>query len=240
MRHGMNGAWTMRGGAVALLLSCTPVSAEPAYPDGCTPELTVQNIDCEVDIYLACGDRVRVQNYGPDGPDTVEEMTADWSLLFSMDTSGPSGLVVRDGPAEPLSRDALLAEGISRFSYPVDFYLQRPEPVATRLTGTFRMTGDETEIDGHVLQRVETRMTVDLPPPAGPLETIQTGYYSEALDVFMEGPGSLRLGDRVQQVTKGPKRIILPGADGFLSTVPLFGCVADEAFLAPGNEERAG
>lgn len=236
MTAGMIRAWATRGGLAALcLLPCAPVVAEPTFPEGCAPLVTVQNTDCEVDIYLACTapERVRVQNYGPDGLDLVEEMTPDWSLKFSVDASGMSGLVVREGPQEPLSGRAVLEGGISEFSYPVDFYLGRPEPIRTRLTGAFRMTNRETELDGYALRRIETRMTVALGENA--LETIQTGYYSDAFGIFMEGPGSLRVGENVQQVDKGPAKIIAPGEPGFLSVAPLFNCEAEEAALSPGR-----
>lgn len=223
----------VQGGAVALFLglSAPVLAAVPEFPVGCEPFLTVQTLACEVDIYLRCetadGREVRVQNYGAEGLDSIEALDGDGSLKFSIDPAGQSGIVVRTGPAEPLSRKAMLKDGVSRFVYPVDFYYRGPDPEPAELTGEFRMTGQEVEIDGHVLKLLENRMTVALAPPRGPIETIQVGYYSPEFDVVMEGSGSLRVGDAVQQVRNGPAAFFGPGESGFLSVAPMFNCEAE-------------
>ncbi len=220
-------------GLVALWALAGPAAATPEVPAGCTPYLTVQTVDCEVDIYMRCdkpdGASIRVQNYGPDGLDTIEEMTADWSVLFSVDVGSRSGLVVRDGPAKPISRREILEDGVSDFDYPVDFYFRRPAPYEVRMTGAFRLTGARTEVDGHSLLVMENRILVDIPPPLGPLETVQAGYYSEEFDAFLEGAGSLRLGDRVTSVSAGPATFAAEDERGWLATTPLYNCAADEA-----------
>ena len=225
----------------AVLAALWPLAAQaaPDLPAGCSPYLTVQTVDCEVDIYMRCdrpgGEVIRIQNYAPHGLDTIEEATADWSLLFSVDVERNTGLVVREGPATPISNAALLADGISTFEYPVDFYFDRRQPYSVQMTGAFRLTGKTTKIDDLPLLVLENRIRIAIPPPRGPLELIQTGYYSEDLDAYMEGAGSLRLGDNVTAVDSGPVAFARPGEAGWLSTVPIHGCGADEAAWSPGR-----
>lgn len=221
---------------LVLCLLAGPALALDA-PEGCTPYLTAQTADCEVDVYMRCetteGPRNRIQNYGPEGLDTIEEATADWSLLFSVDPPGRSGLVVREGAATPISARALAETGETLFDYPIDFYLQRPIPLPTRLTGSFRLTGGEEVIDGEPLARLEMRMQIAVPAPMGPIETVQSGYYSAGFDAFFEGAGSLRMGDQVVAVDARPVAFHVPGDEGFLDLTPRFGCGTQDAAWRP-------
>lgn len=218
--------------ALVLCLLAGPAMAVET-PEGCTPYLTAQTADCEVDVYFRCarpdGDRIRIQNYGPEGLDAIEEATADWSLLFSVDPPARTGIVVRDEPATPISFDALRRDGETAFDYPIDFYFKRAEPLPTRLSGSIRLTGGVTEIDGERLLLLENRMRIEIPEPAGPIETVQTGYYSETFDAFFEGSGSLRVGDNVSAVRAKPVRFFEPGEAGFLGVTPRHGCMSDDA-----------
>ena len=228
--------------AVALLAGLSAgvwpaFAAELDLPEGCVPYLTVQSVDCEVDIYMRCdkpsGQYIRIQNYAPHGLDTIEEATDDWSILFSVDVERKTGLVVRQGPQTPISGAAMLSDGLTEFEYPVDFYFDRPAPYAVQMTGIFRMTGETVVVDGHELMVLENRIRVEIPPPLGPLETIQAGYYSADLDAYMEGSGSLRLGQNVTPIEAGPARFALPGEPGWLSLKPLFNCPAEDASWRP-------
>lgn len=218
--------------AAILCLAAAPAVAIE-MPEGCAPYLTLQDRACEVDVYLRCegpeGVRNRIQNYSPDGLDSVEEATSDWSLLFSIDPPSRSGVVVRDGPATPLSFRVLRETGLTAFDYPIDYYVRGPVPFKTRVTGSFRLTGGETVIDGERMLNVEARMQVEMPEPIVMVETIQTGYYSEALDAFLEGPGTMRVDDRVMKIDRGPVDLIREGEDGFLDVVPRHGCDARDA-----------
>jgi len=224
--------------ALLLVAAALPVAAQPDLPEGCTPYLTIQTADCEVDVYMRCvrtgGTYNRIQNYARHGLDTIEEATPDWSLLFSVDVERNTGLVVRDGPSTPISTAALLANGVTAFEYPVDFYFDRPAPYSVQMTGEFRLTGQTAEIGGQELLVLENRIRIAIPPPVGPLEMIQAGYYSAALDAYMEGPGSLRLGDRVAPVDAGPVAFALPGEPGWLNLTPIYNCGTEEAAWRPG------
>lgn len=217
----------MRAVLILALLPLPALAQEGLFtpPDGCRLEMTVQLASCRVAQYYRCegdtpGDQWVAYFRQDGGPVFVSRIDRETRWMESTNTG--SGIVdVLDEEVDAASFSTLLRTG--RDDY--DFYTLSNDGWRLRHTGVDELTGRSVTIDGVTLQ--ETRFSATATLEDGTFVYSREGnqYISEAHGRFYGGPEVMTDWEgTVERLDESPREFSRPGAPGFGSITPRFGC----------------
>ena len=212
-------------------LFATPAMATPNIPgEACPTILTIQSKDCTVTHITRCeGDANGVTTsllFDADGMLFSASSDAQGGWLESYDSGTNVYETVTGKPADPISMDTLLRDGIDTY----DFTLSHTEAGQTRtlrVVGADILTGEEQRIDNVALKVVTTDLRILEEDGTINYQTRGTQYLSPELRQWFLGTDSV-LGDdgSVTNYDSSPVEILFPGEPGFDDVTPRYGCSA--------------
>lgn len=217
------------------LLCLSVLSALPAAglagtfspPKGCTAYLTVQARNCTVTHHWTCEADAPGEKWSgeitPAGLVYLGKIDAEaqWIASYYLTSNQEETLIL---PAkDPASLRELIENGVDTY----DFTLSTPNGV-NRVVGYDRILERDVFLDGQDLHRTE--YSIRITDEAGELVFAAEGseYVSEAHGRFFSGAGEVT-GPEAYSYNDTPVDFITPGAPGFLSDTPLYGCDAQTA-----------
>lgn len=213
------------------MLIASPALATPNIAgEACPVFVTVQNADCTVTLITRCeGDS--------SGTTTSLLFDAD-GLLFSASSDNQGGwLESYDAlsniyettigtPADPISLDTLLSDGIDTFEFTLS-HTEAGQTRTLRVVGADTLTGEELRIDNIPLLEVSTDLRIFEEDGSINYQTRGTQYISPQMRQWFLGADSV-LGEdgSVTNYDSSPVTFTFPGEPGFGDTTPLYGCTS--------------
>lgn len=195
-------------------------------PPGCTPEMTVQMLGCTVSNHYTCatdrpGDRWRA-DFGQNGMFFQSRINAEAEWVESFDFNPDGRKVLEQSQRDPASFSELLSMGKDHY----DFSTMADDGERQNVTGSDRLTGLSTVIDGVTLQETQydAQAVHDDGSPAW--HTRGHEFIDPVRRIFLSGRGEWRgaEGGDFLPFDSSPLNFAFPGDVGFMSTTPLFGC----------------
>lgn len=236
----MSAARVLKGAALLLLplfgVAVPTQAGTFSPPEGCTAYLTVQMRGCTVEHLWTCeGEAPGLQWRGEidgGGLSYVGQIDAEaqWVQSFFL-TSGERERLISPA-ADPASLSTLLEEGLDTY----DFTLQTDSGVH-RVTGFDRIAARGLNIDGEDLHRTEYEIRKTDAAGAVVYEATGSEYVSARHGRFFSGTGSVTGPRGDFTYDSSPVDFIYPGAPGFLSDTPLYGCAALSARWTPNEKD---
>jgi hypothetical protein len=223
------------GPGLAVLLAAPVAAADFALPEGCAPFLTVQSRGCSVSLLWRCdvapdGDFSEAA-FGPDGLEALTSYNRSYQWLDSVYAWDNSREEFMPPASDPIDLATLLDSGIDTY----DFTMHRSETGRSyeiRVTGADVLTGETTEIDGFILDEVQTRLEIIADDGTVEYRSAGVQYFSRELGHFLLGTDSVFGEDgSTTDYDNSPVDIILPGEAGFGATTPLYECTRQDAAL---------
>jgi len=214
----------MKFGIVIGLLA-SPASAQTfTPPQGCVAYLTVQKNDCEVDHHFTCEtDPAGIQHraaFAEDGMVYLGTIDAETQWVSSQHLRSGVLEQIAPNPADRASFSILVSAGTDTY----DFKTVSDDIGTTRYVGSDTLTGKTRVIDGVTLD--ETAYDIAAYDAAGVLvwQSEGTEYISRVWRMFLAGSGRVTTPTDSFETNATPVQFISPGAPGFLSNNPQYGC----------------
>ncbi|SLN70971.1 hypothetical protein [Roseisalinus antarcticus] len=210
---------------LAVLAGPALADAALTLPPGCEATLTVQERGCSVRVVMTCES---------DGPGVRRDLVFEQEGMTFMSTTDPEGQwltssflasggseVLEDSPADRISMSNMLATGED----PYDFVMLSEEYGDTRYIGSDRLTGGQAVIDGVIMPYGEWGYVAYDAAGQEIFRSEGDEYVATGWRIHLTGKSRTTYPDgSVEQLDYTPVDFILPGEDGFLSPVPLYGC----------------
>ncbi len=210
--------------ACALILCGASASAGTfTPPKGCTAYLTVQSRQCLVEHHWTCAADPQGMKWhteiGQNGPVYIGQVDdeAQWIDSYYVGDDARERLV---SPAkDPANLTELLSNGLDSYQFSISTSKGRMD-----VTGFDRIVERDLTIDGEVLHRTE--YSIRIVDTKGALSYAATGseYVSAKHRRFFSGYGTVSGPDAPYDFNASPVEFIYPGAPGYLSNTPLYGC----------------
>jgi hypothetical protein len=203
-----------------------PVMAQPLFspPAGCFVYATVQGADCTVEHLMECEGQpgtTAVTIYGS-GADVISSVDDEARWMMVVDDYDGSVETLIEPEADPSLLSDLLGTGRNVY----DFMTQSSDGPVTRFVGKEALTGEQIEINGVVLLRTENQMEALAEDGSWLWSVVSQEYVSPDWGVFLGGTSMWTTPlDGEYPSDSSPVEIILPGEQGFLGTVPAYGCL---------------
>ncbi len=192
----------------------------------CSHIATVQYLDCEVAVLYSCPaaggvktSLVREEAYTDQGYDHFEVDTSNGGMVVTGDAKG--SYVIRSTPASlvetPLAeviktgKGAFVAQGSITL-------LGIQKPAAQKIS--IAATGETLTLSGQALTVFTADVTIDLPQPMGPSNSISKAYLMPSLGVYLAGEETSGTFFKPDNVPHKPMSISLPGQPGFDAIKP--------------------
>lgn len=204
-----------------LPMMATQLAAQDA-PPGCTPLVTIQSQGCFVRQVFTCesdAGRMRwVATHGQNGPITLAVLDENgMSQALTTGAGKPWGTLSIEGDAVDLKK---VLSGISDdFNYQLDF----DDGTTLFTSGSLRLTGNVTEIDGRSLQDLQRFETVIYPNGVIGVETDNRVLYDADLGLTLNTTTTERATGK-SVLDRTPVDFAFPGEEGANSFAPLYGC----------------
>jgi hypothetical protein len=207
-------------------------------PNGCTPKLTVQLRSCLLlNIWTCEGDAPGHQwiaMFNTDGPSRVRRVDAEfqWLETFVLNPIRTDRMITP--AADPENLTELFATGQDLY----DFTIMLGDGVARRYVGYDRLTGEQTVIDGEVLENTE--YAYDVFDGNGTLVDSREGrqFVSMPERIFLFGRSWQQSNPEIVSDAT-PVEFIRTGEPGFFPNKPIYDCGAMmssfEAETLPAN-----
>ncbi|PYE84394.1 hypothetical protein [Pseudoroseicyclus aestuarii] len=242
---------SLRTALAALCLAPVATPAQEALPDsslpeqlfqlpaGCEAYVTVQKRDCVVSHMFTCsgdpGGHQRRVDMDEEGMTYIGLIDAETQWIESRHLLAGSVETLQPGPRDPASFTELAATGRDGFDF---ITRQEGTGLRTRYVGEDRLTGETVTVDGVTLEQTEFQVRAIDPA------TKQEVWRSEGNEFinrdwrsFVSGTRSVTTPNDSYSSDSRPAAFAFPGEEGFLSSVPRYGCSAMMSQLDLGLSE---
>ena len=195
-----------------------------AAPQGCTPFMTVQMHGCVVSHHFRCagdapGDQWETL-YDSDGPFFTTKVDSEFQWIDSYQSGPPDRIWLEEPARDPASFSNLIATGEDSY----DFSTMNDLGQRLSYRGFDRLTGERVVIDGVTLEATQFELTES--DEAGTVLTRRSGrqYINRDWRLFFSGVEMTETDEGRLPSDNTPVQFVMPGEEGYLSTVPLFDC----------------
>lgn len=223
---------TLRAIIAALAVASGPAAAQQYEPGkGCDGFLTVQMKGCYVTNFWTCIEApegyVYRGSHDEDGPRVGGVFDAERNWLDTRFSDGWRERLIYP-PRDPISITELTEHGTDSFDFETitNSASEDLEVIRTRIRGIDVLTGTTTTIDGVELQELFHLLTYT--DSSGQLYAKGWGqqFYSPKFKVFLTGNDFWDDGTSIEEFDNSPVEFVLPGEEGFGSTVPKYDCAS--------------
>lgn len=212
--------------ALAPFAASADENAQLVPREHCTPLYTVQKRGCVAEHVLRCEtpERVLYRNeYIEDGALTdVTFSDNDYEFVDEWNAEGLAFILEMVENRDPFSLSDLRETGVDAFDQTALVDMQVVAPREATVLGDARMTGETLSFDGHVVEEVAVRATVDLATMEFWLEG--TSYVDRETGTMFDGAYIMSVDGFDEELPGAPVKVMREGDRGFMHNITLFDC----------------